>query len=168
MGEAAVIVIVAVVVLGGVLQLRSVIVRRRALARLGDAPITRSARGVSMRVLLQGRAFAGMNPRRANRTRGDLVLTADRCLLSTNRGVIADIGPERGRLFTSARCTGPGRLVIEGDVPRPDGPPTLYRVDITHPDALAWVDALAPFVRAPAEGAPAFARKPPALHAGGA
>ncbi|MBW1881469.1 MAG: hypothetical protein JRJ84_24190, partial [Deltaproteobacteria bacterium] len=86
--------------------------------------------------------------------------TDDRFLLTSNRGLLADLGPDRGRRFTSVRCTGPGRLVIEGDVPRGDDARGLYRFELVLGDAPAWAEALAPFVREDEEGQ-RFARRPP-------
>ena len=102
-----------------------------------------------MRVLVQGtRALPGMKASSANRTIGDLVLLADRFVLTTGRGVLADLRTDRGRRFTSVRCTGPGRLVIEGDVPGPNPDKKgLYRVEMILDDAGDWAEVLKPWVR---------------------
>jgi hypothetical protein len=68
--------------------------------------------------------------------------------------VLSDLRPERGRRFTSVRSTGPGRLVIEGDRPGPQGQPGGFRVEVMLADASDWVAALQPFV---VEGAAPFA-----------
>ncbi len=125
------------------------LVRWRGRRRLGDRAITRAARGRSLRVLVQGtRVFEGMSTTKANRTVGDLWLAADAFVLACNRGVLVDATATSGRTLTSARCTGPGRLVLEGEVATPEGPPGLYRVEAQLDDAEAWAAALQPFVQA--------------------
>ena len=116
-----------------------------------------------MRVLVHGpNVLPGMNPSRANRTRGDLVLTDDRFLLVSGRGTLADLRPGVGRRFTSVRTTGPGRLIIEGDRPGTQGVSAQFRIEIHSDDAPAWVEALQDFVDAPADGAPVGSFRPPA------
>lgn len=130
--------------------------RTRGAARLGDATITRRAHGVDLRVLLfRTRVFHGMLPGRTHLATGDLYVGPERFLMSTDKGVLADLATGRGRRFRSVRCTGPGRLVIEGDVPVPDGPPGLYRFELVIDDAPAWAEALQPFVE-PGADAVAF------------
>ena len=129
--------------------------RQRVLRTIPADAVVRQARGVSLRVLVQGpNVLVGMNPAKANRTTGDLVLTGDRFVLTSGRGVIADLRPGHGRRFTSVRTTGPGRLVIEGDRPGPRGEPGGFRVEVMLADASGWVEALQPFV---AEGGAPFA-----------
>lgn len=153
--EALFVVLLAFVGSGVVLKGWTWWLRQRVVRSIPADAVVRQERGVSMRVLVQGpHVLPGMNPSKANRTTGDLVLTADRFLLATGRGVVADLRPERGRRFTSVRSTGPGRLVIEGDRPGPRGQPGGFRVELMLSDASAWVDALQPFVM---EGATPFA-----------
>jgi hypothetical protein len=138
----------------GLLRLAGWARRRRALSKLDPAQIVRIERGVSVRIRLAGtRALHGMDPRRAHLAQGDLALTHDRVLLGSTQGVLADIGPQHGRKFRSARCTGPGRLVIEGDLPGPTGVPSLYRFDLVVADAEGWATALQPFVEPNSTGA---------------
>lgn len=160
MWEALLVVVVILVVVGAGLRFAGWWIRRRGASRIPRGEVVREVRGVTMRVLVQGtRALAGMSTRNANRTRGDLVLGRDRFVLVTNRGVIADVGPEGRRPFTSVRCTGPGRLVIEGDVPQQSGRPGLFRVELPLPDAEEWAAALQPFAQR--EGrTPRFGRRP--------
>ena len=153
--QALTMVLVALFGVGVGLKLMSWWRRQNALAGIEPDQIVRERRGVSMRVLVQGtRALPGMTTNKANRTTGDLVLLADRFVLTTGRGAIADLRDGRGRRFTSVRCTGPGRLVIEGDVPNPNGKSGLYRVEMMLEDAGEWADALQPWVQ---EGAEKFA-----------
>jgi hypothetical protein len=129
--------------------------RQRVIRTIPAEGILREVRGVSMRVMVQGpHVLPGMNPAKANRTTGDLILTADRFLLASGRGTLADLRPWRGRRFTSVRSTGPGRLIVEGDRPGPRGDLGGFRVELMLPDALAWVDALQAFVEPPEDGAP--------------
>jgi len=118
--------------------------RWRVVRQVDPATITREARGVSMRVSVQGsRLLPGMSRTRANRTRGDLLLLKDRLLLASNRGTLLDLRKDRGRKLSSARCTGPGRLVLEGEIPVPSGPPGLFRIELQLADAPVWADAVA-------------------------
>lgn len=148
MSDAALILLVLVVAVGAALRGASWWTLRRGAARVPRDQVVREARGVTLRVLVQGtRVFPGMSTRYANRTRGDLVLGRDRFVLATRRGVLVDLGPGRGRPFGSVRCTGPGRLVIEGDAPGSRGSTGLYRIELTVDDAQGWAEALRPFAR---------------------
>lgn len=147
MTQALVVVFVALVVGGAVLKGVSWARRRAALSGIDPGGILREHRGVSMRVLVQGtRLLPGMSRKNANRTTGDLVLLADRFVLTSGKGVIADLRADRAQRFSSVRCTGPGRLVIEGKVPTPNGPDGLYRVEMVLEDAKGWAEALRPWV----------------------
>lgn len=158
--EAVVVVVVALIGAGAALKGWGWLVRTRLLRRIPADAVRRARRGVSLRVLVQGTdALPGMNPKKANRTTGDLVLSADRFLVVSGRGLIADLAPAEGRRFTSVRCPGPGKLVMEGRVPRSSGPPGQYRVEVLLPDAAEWAEALQPFVEAGEEGA-RFAVRP--------
>ncbi len=153
--EALLVVLLAFGASGVVLKGWTWWLRQRLLRTIPADAVVRQARGVSLRVLVQSpNVLVGMNPSKANRTTRDLMLTSDRFVITSGRGVIADLQPERGRRFTSVRTTGPGRLVIEGDRPGPHGQPGGYRVEVMLADAAAWVEALQPFVM---EGAAPFA-----------
>ncbi len=148
MGEGFVIVLIALTLVGTALQAHGWWKRYRILRTIPAEEIVRIERGVSLRVMVQGiTGMPGMKERRGNRTRGDLVLTKDRFVLTSRRGTLADLKPAAGRRFTSIRCTGPGRLIIEGDVPRDSGKNGLYRFEIVVEHADQWVDALAEFVQ---------------------
>lgn len=122
--------------------------REYAIRQIPADEHLRIARGIDIRVLLNGAPpFAGMHPTKLNRTRGDLVLTADQFLLCSGKGILAKLQTNRGRKFTSVRCTGPARLVIEGDVPKASGSLGLYRFELVLPEAQQWADALAPWTR---------------------
>lgn len=137
------------------------VLRARA-GRLVPPEVRLRAEGnIPIRVLLyRTRSFRGMDPKRVNRTLGDLLLSSDRFVIASNRGVLVDVGPDRGRRFTSARCTGPGRLIIEGEIPNPGQEMGLYRFELSVADAAAWATALEPFVAEPGKG-PRYAVRPP-------
>lgn len=158
--EAIAIVVGVLVLTGTAMRVASWWNRHRVLRTLPADAVVRQARGQSLRVLVHGpTTLPGMNPRRANRTRGDLVMTADRLVVTSGRGTLVDIRPDRGRRLTSARCPGPGKLVLEGDAPGPRGLTGLFRIETLIDDAPAWAEALQPFVR---EGDGArFAVRPP-------
>jgi len=163
MWKPVVLILVALTVLAALRRSWGWWLRRRGLAALGQEQLLRLERGVPIRALLYGMPpMLGLNPKRTNRLKGDLALTGDRFLLTSNRGLLADLGPDHGRRFTSVRCTGPGRLVIEGDTPRADGSRGLYRFELVVEDAPGWADALSPFVREDEEGR-RFARRPPRM-----
>jgi hypothetical protein len=135
--------------------------RHRALGRVPIPDRVRVGRDITIRVHLTGvPSFAGLDPERLNILRGDIVLGRDRLVLASGRGILADLGAEHGRRFTSARCTGPERLVLEGDVPRADGALGYYRFELVVEGAEAWAEALAPFVRDSEDGA-RYAIRPP-------
>lgn len=151
--QAVVVVVVALTVLGALRHGWGVLVRRRGLARLGGADLLRLERGTTVRVRLQGMPpILGLSPRRTSRLAADLALAADRFLIATERGILADLGPGHGRPFTSVRCTGPGRLLIEGDLPRADGGRGLYRFEIVVDDGPGWAAALQRFTSPPRPG----------------
>jgi len=117
--------------------------RRRGTARIPPALRVRQARGVRVRVEVEaGSVFPGMNAARRNITTGDLALSADRFVLSTERGVLVDVSEMGGRRLGAARCTGPGRLVLEGDRPRLDGSRGSFRIELALDDAESWAEAL--------------------------
>ncbi|MEZ4318272.1 MAG: hypothetical protein R3F61_12250 [Myxococcota bacterium] len=145
MVQSLVVVLTLLVGAGALLKGLSWARRERIVRAIDPATVVRVARGVSLRILTQGpTTLPGMNPDRANRTIGDFVLTADRFLIGSSRGVLVDVQPGRPRL-RSIRSTGPGRLVIEGATPGATGPGGSYRIELVIDDAEAWASALAPF-----------------------
>lgn len=150
--QALLIVVGSLVLIGAIMKAISWLQRSRLTRGIPEDAIQRQLRGTSMRVLTQGPpVFPGMSSRKANRTIGDLVLLNDRMLLVCNRGTLLDIREDRGRKLSSARCTGPGRLVLEGQIAVPSGIAGQYRIELSAEDAPAWAKALAPFVDADAE-----------------
>jgi hypothetical protein len=138
--------LVAAFLIGGMAMWNRWAVRQRGLKRLRGSALVRVERGIDLSILVQGaRHYAGLNPNKRNRTRGDIAITDRRLIVSSARGVLLDatLGQQR---VTAARCTGPGRLVIEGTLPRPDGPPGQFRIETVVADAPGWARALAPWV----------------------
>ena len=144
MWQAVLVVFFGVMGLGGVLRLPGLIKRRRVLARIPHRDRLMQAFGLTLRILVKGSGvFPGMNPSKANRTRGDLVLAGRRLLIVCNRGILGDWHLDQARPFRSARCTAPGRLVLIGESPRTQGEPGRYRIEIDGlENALEWASKL--------------------------
>lgn len=130
--------------------------RQRALRRVPAGPDRREARDVSIRVtLFRTPAFHGLEPGKGHLLQGDLAADGARCIVASDRGILADLTPTATHRFRSARATGPNKLVLEGVVPKKDGKVGLYRFDVMVDDAPAWARALAPFVD-PGEDGPVY------------
>ncbi|MCB9668599.1 MAG: hypothetical protein H6734_03895 [Alphaproteobacteria bacterium] len=120
--------------------------RQRMIRTVDPESIVRQVRGASLRVLVEGpAALPSMSRSKANRTVGDVLVTADRLLVVCGRGTLVDIRPGKGRPLGSVRSPGPGRLVMEGTVPAASGPDGSFRIELVVDDAPGWVEALAPF-----------------------
>ncbi|TNE84577.1 MAG: hypothetical protein EP330_29255 [Deltaproteobacteria bacterium] len=146
MTKAVIVVFVALTLLGAARQALGWWQRERVLRDLGPDAITRMDRGVSARALVTGvKRWRGLDSRRRTGLRADLLLTAERFVLATNQGVFVDLAKEGERRLTSARCTGPGRLVLEGETGRDEG---MFRFEITVADAQGWAVDLKPYVNA--------------------
>lgn len=117
--------------------------RRRMVLRAVQGDLVKSASAVSARISVEGRQFHGFRPGYSTRTWLEMKLTTQQFVVVTNRGVLFDISAdgERGRIG-SIRCTGPGRIVFEGERGELNGKPTRYRVEATMPTASEWVRAL--------------------------
>jgi len=121
-------------------------VRVAALSKIPRESVQREAVGVHARAFVSGAsAFKGISSRYLNRVKLDLVLAADRFLMVSGRGILLDVGIGHGRKFQSVRCTGPQRLVIEGDLPGVSATGS-YRFELVIDDALEWAQALEPLV----------------------
>lgn len=120
--------------------------RRRMTTSIPEEDVVRSVRGVSLRILASGAAaLPSMSTTKANRTVGDLVVTKERLLIVCSRGTLVDIRPGRGRPLSSVRSPGPGRLIVEGEVPAADGTMGGYRIELVVDDSAAWVAELSRF-----------------------
>lgn len=125
--------------------------RWRARRRLAGTPVIREARGLDGRLtLFKTPHVLGLAPGPAHDLWLDLYVTSDRLLVATDRGVLLD--GHVGGALTSARATAPGRLTIEGEVPRRGAEAGLFRLDLVVDDASGWAAALAPFQRGDGTG----------------
>ena len=132
------------------LRLKSWSRRTQWKKRVNRADVIRLEQRVPMKVLLMGSALLpGMHPTRVNRTRGDLVMTKNRFLMTSNRGMLVDLGPHSGRYMTSARCTGPQRLVIEGNLVSSTGKQGSYRFECVVGDGVVWSQLLEKYIQQP-------------------
>lgn len=129
--------------------------RRRGHARLADAPRLREARGVTVYGTLAGLGEPlGLRPGRRYRAIADLIVTADRAVLTTTRGVWLDAPRASASRLRSVRSPGPDRLVLEGELPTA-GAEGAYRFELVLTDARGWAATLAPFAREGAVQGPA-------------
>ncbi len=130
-------VIVGVSVLG--MGLLTATLRRRNRVRASAVPpdqVLREARGIPARVFVDRDVLGGPQARRTNRSKADLVLTQGRLLVATHHGRVLELTPPHPG---SVRCTGPKRLVLEGNRLRKEGL-LKVRVELICHDAEAWVD----------------------------
>lgn len=139
-------IVVAIIFLGGAgLKWLQSARRRRAVQKIQETPV-RISHGVYARVMAKGKTFRGFRSGHQTKTTVDMVLTKKQFLVVSNRGTLFDIRAEaaRGRIG-SVRCTGPGRLLFEGERQEANKKTTKYRVEISIPTATAWAQDLAPF-----------------------
>ncbi|MCP4809017.1 MAG: hypothetical protein GY913_23570 [Proteobacteria bacterium] len=108
--------------------------RQRTRAATVDEPVMLEARGVTARIFVDASVLAGPAAGKINRAQADLVLTGARLLIATHHGRLLELDANNGG---SVRCTGPGRLVIEGERRRVGGP-SKVRVEILTSDAELW------------------------------
>ena len=134
--------------------------RRRVTSKIEGARL-RNAKGVSVAALVSTTSpFRGLRPGRRNRAVADVVLTADRLVVATTKGVWVDVGTERGRPLSAVKAPGPNQLIVEGDLPEVDGVPGSWRVELLLEDAGAWAEDLKPFTRSGPDGEPAVTIAP--------
>lgn len=150
-GLAVLLVLGMLFVLGAAVRGAGVWARRRRLAAIPEPE--RAAWDVRVRATVESSTvLPGMKAGKNNVTNADLVVGGGRLLLSSQRGLLVDVGPGHGRPLGAARCTGPGRLVLEGDVPRITGDVAAWRMELAIDDAEGWAEALRPFVGTPPVG----------------
>ena len=145
------------------LFLRTVRARRAFLAveLLPKSEVSMAVDRFPIRAMAFGTApILGLDPKRAARLTGRMALSESKFVLMTDKGRFTQIDRTQGRLLTSARCTAPGRLVIEGTIPQAGGQPGVYRLEAMFTEAEAWAVALQPFVD---PDAPKFGVMPPNL-----
>ena len=147
----------------GIFFVRHLRTRRRNLRKplMPQDEIVLQINRVPIRAMSYGTASVmGLDPKRAVRLTGRMALSKDRFVLITDQGRFADIRSDQKRLLTSARCTAPGRLVIEGTIPQAGSAPGVYRLELLFEQATEWALALQPFVDA---DAPKFGVMPPTM-----
>lgn len=134
--------------------------RRRVTSRIEGERI-RTANGVSVAALVSTTSpFRGLRPHRRNRAVGDVVLTSERLVVATTRGVWVDVSVGKGRPLTAVKAPGPRQLVLEGDLPASDGNPGSWRVELLIDDAGGWAEAVTPFAATDDDGRPAVTIAP--------
>lgn len=117
--------------------------RRRAREALEGTPMVLAAPHSTARLLFQGkRPLLGLEPNTPHLMRADVYLTEDRLVIVSNEGVLIDLRRDGPHPLRSARCVGPGRLVLEGTLER-----GAWRLELAEAGAEQWATALAPFVR---------------------
>jgi len=126
------------VVFGTLAASRFLIEWRRSRRRLQATQVpknlvVKSARGVNARIFVDQDILDGPKANVINNTSADLVLTDDRLIVATRHGRMLEITAGGG----SVRCTGPRRLVIEGERLRKTGPMKV-RVEALVEDAEGW------------------------------
>ena len=142
---------------------RHIRARRRNLSKplMPQEEIVLQANRVPIRAMSYGTApVMGLDPKRAVRLTGRMAMSKERFVLVTDQGRFTDIRIDQKRLLTSARCTAPGRLVIEGTIPQAGRSPGVYRLELLFEQATEWALALQPFVDS---DAPKFGVMPPSM-----
>lgn len=129
--------------------------RTAAMRSLGRS--LRQTRDVRFRVLAAPNALPLARASVTHDT-GDLVMTADRFLLLSDRGSWLSLGAG-ARPLEFARCPVHGLLLLEGSTALPEGRAS-FRIELSLPDAADWASLLQVFVQAP-PGAPTYAVRPP-------
>lgn len=109
--------------------------RRLQASRIPDDLVVKMVRGVGARVFVDKDMIDGPKAGVINNTPADLVLCADRLIVATRHGRILELTPGAG----SVRCTGPRRLVIEGERLRKHGPMKV-RIEALVDDAEQWAE----------------------------
>ena len=141
MSRAIIVVLVVLTILGAVRTGLKRLVRERMWKQLESEPLRRVTRHVWVWVLVTGTPrWLGFDARRRSRVKADLFLLEDRFVLSSEAGVLVDV-QAGGSQLRSIRCTGPGRLVMEGPVRGSEG---MFRLEVVLADAQGWARDLAP------------------------
>ncbi|GEM_PF-2251751 len=124
------------------LGLLSALVRRRRRVRAATVPaehVLRQARKLPARVFVDRDVVGGPQKGRTNRSQADLVLTQGRLLVATHQGRVLELTT---RNPGSVRCTGPRRLILEGERLQKAGLMKV-RIELICDDAEAWVELAA-------------------------
>ena len=108
--------------------------RRRRASQVPDHEVVKIARGVPARVFVDQDVLEGPRKGVINRSPADLVLTADRLIIATRHGRVLELTKANPG---SVRCTGPRRLIIEGERLRKSGSMKV-RLELIVDDAEVW------------------------------
>lgn len=117
----------------------SALMRKRRRVKASEVPaasILREARRLPARVFVDKDVVGGPQADRTNRSHADLVLTDGRLLVATHLGRVLELTPTNPG---SVRCTGPRRLILEGERLQKAGVMKV-RVELICDDAEGWVD----------------------------
>ncbi len=124
------------------LGLVSAWVRRHRRVKAADIPdglVRKQARKVPARVFVDKDVVGGPQAGRTNRSQADLVMTEGRLLVATHQGRVLEL---TRRNPGSVRCTGPRRLILEGERIQKKGVMKV-RVELICDEAQAWADLAA-------------------------
>lgn len=121
--------------------------RLQLVAQVAQGGTVRATSSIPCGLVVHGTSkLLGFEPDTLHHLDVDLVLTEARFAVVCGRGLLVDARLDGARL-TSARCTGPARLVLEGDVPSPHALTPKLRLELTVADAQDWATALAPWCK---------------------
>ena len=110
--------------------------RRVKASKVSAAHVIKEARKLPARVFVDKSVVGGPQRGRTNRSQADLVLTEGRLLVATHQGRVLELTP---RNPGSVRCTGPRRLILEGERLQKKGVMQV-RVELICDEAEAWVE----------------------------
>lgn len=119
--------------LGGLMSLSRQQRRRRA-SQVPDHEVVKIARGVPARLYVDHDVLDGPRKGVINRSPADLVLTPTRLIIATRHGRVLELTKANPG---SVRCTGPRRLIIEGERLRKQGTMKV-RLELIVDDAESW------------------------------
>jgi hypothetical protein len=120
----------------------SALIRRQRRVKASAVPaahVIKEARKVPARVFVDKDMVGGPQQGRTNRSQADLVLTDGRLLVATHQGRVLEL---TSRNPGSVRCTGPRRLILEGERLQKEGVMKV-RVELICDDAQSWADVAA-------------------------
>jgi len=108
--------------------------RRLRASRVPDNEVVKIARGVPARLFVDQDVLDGPRKGIINRSPADLVLTASRLIVATRHGRVLELTRANPG---SVRCTGPRRLIIEGERLRKQGSMKV-RLELIVDEAELW------------------------------
>ena len=133
--KAVLVIASGLVVLGLLSHLKARVRRSWGARSVPGERVLRRGKAMPARFWVSRGREGGPRTKRTMRDKATLVLTDARLVVATRYGIIVELP---GSDIDGIRCTGPGRLVIEG---HPPGTYNPSRVELLTPDATTWVDA---------------------------